>query len=275
MIDLFRIWFLDVTLTDALDILLVTIVLYIIFRLLRNTVLEQTAAVFVSVLAVYAVTEALNLRSLNKIIRIVLDIWFIALIILFQPEVRRILLNIGRLRIFNIFSREKADETVQEVVEAVEDMSNKHIGALMIFAPRGNTSISFEAGVPINGSVSKELILSIFNPRSPLHDGAVIIQNNKIEAAGITLPLSSTARSHNKRLGTRHRAALGITEQSDVIALVVSEETGKISLAQEGKFIEFALSLERTESMEILIRSLSELLDAPLPGKKDKDKDHD
>ncbi len=271
MIELFRIWFLDVTLTDILDILLVTIVLYVIFRLLRNTVLEQTAAVFVAVLAVYATTEALNLRSLNKIIRIVLDIWFIGLIILFQPEVRRILLNIGRLRIFNFFTREKADDTLQEVIEAVEDMSNKHIGALMIFAPRGNTSISFEAGVPISGAVTKELLLSIFNPRSPLHDGAVIIQNNKVEAAGITLPLSSTARSHNKRLGTRHRAALGVTEQSDVIALVVSEETGKISIAQEGKFIEFALSPERMGSMEILLNTLGELLDVPRALKKESE----
>jgi diadenylate cyclase len=116
-------------------------------------------------------------------------------------------------------------------------MSEKHTGALIVFARTTNIKMTIETGIPLQAQLSKELLVSIFNPKSPLHDGAIVIQNGVIEAARCILPLSLTTRFQGKHLGTRHRAAMGISEQADVLVLVVSEETGKISLAEEGMFI--------------------------------------
>jgi diadenylate cyclase len=146
-------------------------------------------------------------------------------------------LLIVRSPIFSAFTRSQMNETLDEIARAAIEMSEKHTGALIVFARSTNIKMTIETGIPLQAQLSKELLVSIFNPKSPLHDGAIVIQNGVIEAARCILPLSLTTRFQGKHLGTRHRAAMGISEQADVLVLVVSEETGKISLAEEGAFV--------------------------------------
>ncbi len=140
-----------------------------------------------------------------------------------------------------LFVRSKDNETVDDVTNAVLEMSAKHIGALIVFSRADHIQMTVETGVELQATVSSELLISIFNPRSPLHDGAVVIDGRQLVAARCVLPLSNEQRIAAKNLGTRHRAAIGITEQADAVALVVSEETGSISLAYQGE-LEFDLS---------------------------------
>jgi diadenylate cyclase len=237
MIELFKISFLSVTVLDILDILVVTCVLYVLYQAAKNTVAVQVFLAIVALLALYFITEALHLRLLNLILRTLSGIWLLGFIVLFAPEIRRLMLVVVRSRLFSIFGRSQLSETIDEIVKAAVEMSEKHVGALIVFTRATNIKMTIETGIPIQAQLSKELLLSIFNTKSPLHDGAVIIQNTTIEAARCILPLSLTTRYKGKHLGTRHRAAIGISEQADVLVLVVSEETGKINLAEEGEFI--------------------------------------
>lgn len=241
---LFRIGFIEFTITDVADVLIVTSLLYGIYRLVRNTIAVQVFIGVVVLLAIYFLSEFLNLRSLNFILRAISGIWLIAFIVLFQPELRRILLYVVRLPIFSFIFSSRLNETVDEVVEAVEELSAKHIGMLLVFTRDRNIKMTIDSGVQIQGVLSKELLSSIFNPKSPLHDGAVIIQNSIVEAAGCILPLSQQAKFGQHKLGTRHRAALGIAEQADVLVVIVSEETGRISIAEEGQ-LEFNITTDR------------------------------
>lgn len=237
MFELFKISFLNVTALDILDILVVTIVLHFLYQTTKNTIAVQIFFGIVAILGLYFLTETLHLKLLNLILRTLSGIWLLAFIILFQQEIRRLLLVIVRSRLFSFFSRSQLIETIDEVVKAVIEMSEKHIGALLVFTRSTNIKMTIETGIPIQAKLTKELLLSIFNTKSPLHDGAVIIQGTTIEAARCILPLSLTTRYQGKHLGTRHRAAMGISEQADVLVVVVSEETGRISIIEEGLFI--------------------------------------
>ncbi len=237
MIELFKISFLNFTVLDLIDILIVTSVLYFLYQASKNTVAVQIFIAIVVILGLYFLTEALHLRLLNLILRTLSGIWLLAFIILFQQEIRRLLLVVVRSRLFSLFTRSQLSETIDEVVKAAIEMSEKHVGALIVFARSTNIKMTIETGIAIQAKLSKELLLAIFNTKSPLHDGAVIIQGMTIEAARCILPLSLTTRYQGKHLGTRHRAAMGISEQADVLVLVVSEETGRISIAEEGAFI--------------------------------------
>lgn len=248
MIDLFSIKFIDVSIIDVLDILIVTALLYKLHRILRNTIAIQIFLGIVAILSLYFLTEIVNFRSLNWILQTLSNIWLIAFIVLFQPELRRLLLVLVRLPVFSSFMSSNVNQTIDEVLESVQEMSEKHIGALVVFARARNIKMTIETGIPIQGTLTRELLLSIFNTKSPLHDGAVIVQNGMVEAAGCILPLSNTTKYERHKLGTRHRAALGISEQADVLALVVSEETGKIALAEEGTFY-MHLSLDKLEKL--------------------------
>ena len=238
MIELFKIWFISVTVIDVIDVLLVGFTLYFLYQTVKNTVAVQIFIAIVVILAVYFVTEALHLRLLNLILRTLGGIWLLAFIVLFSQEIRRVLLLIVRSPLFSVFTGGQLNETIDEVARSAVEMSEKHTGALIVFARTTNIKMTIETGIPLQAQLSKELIVAIFNPKSPLHDGAVVIQNGVIEAARCILPLSLTTRFQGKHLGTRHRAAMGISEQADVLVLVVSEETGKISLAEEGLFIQ-------------------------------------
>ncbi len=248
MISLFSIGFIDVSLIDIIDVVIVAVLLYKIHQVLRNTIAVQIFLGIIAILAIYFLTEVINFRSLHWILQTLSNIWLLAFIVLFQPELRRLLLVIVRAPVFSSFMSSNLNETIGELLEAVQEMSEKHIGALIVFARSRNIKMTIETGIPVQGVITRELLLSIFNTKSPLHDGAVIVQNGMVEAAGCILPLSNTTKFQRYKLGTRHRAALGISEQADILALVVSEETGKITLAEEGTLF-MHLSIDKLEKL--------------------------
>ena len=234
MIELFRIGFLQITLIDVLDIGIVTILFFALYSVLRDTIAVRILLGFILMLIVSFITQSLNLKALNWILRAIADIWLIAFIILFQPEIRRVLLLITRTKLFRVIVKKNISQSLNDIVEAVKELSDRHVGALIVFPRSQNIKMTIDTGVPIQALVSSELLLSVFNPKSPLHDGAVIIENDMITAAKCVLPLSTMSRSDLGNLGTRHRAALGLSEQSDAVIVIVSEETGSISIAREG-----------------------------------------
>ncbi|MBL7998290.1 MAG: TIGR00159 family protein [Candidatus Kapabacteria bacterium] len=235
MIELFRISFLSVTLIDVIDIVIVTMIFYWIYRALRATVAVQILVGLVILIAASFVVNSSNMKALGWIINTITSIWLLAFIVLFQPELRRVLTLITQTRLFRVFVRSNINQTIDEVIDATKELSDKHIGALIVFARTQNVKVTVETGIPLQANVSTELLLSIFNPRSPLHDGAVVLENQTLIAARCVLPLSTVKKLYNRNLGTRHRAALGIAEQMDVLVVVVSEETGGISIAQDAE----------------------------------------
>lgn len=233
--ELFKISFLTVRLVDVIDIIIVTYVFYKLYKLMRGTIAFQIFISLLLILGTSLLAQILNLQVMSWLLSRVTDIWVIALIILFQPEIRRVLIIIGRTRIARLFMRIDMNENVTEVVDACIEFQRNGWGALIIITRSTGLQNYVERGERIDAKINKELLVSIFYPRSPLHDGAVIINNNKIEAARCVLPLSDTQYSNNKSLGTRHRAGLGISEQSDALSVIVSEETSNISIAEDGK----------------------------------------
>ncbi|HET6511515.1 MAG TPA: DNA integrity scanning protein DisA nucleotide-binding domain protein, partial [Candidatus Kapabacteria bacterium] len=162
-------------------------------------------------------------------------IWVIALIVLFQPELRRLLLFLGRNPIVKFFIKTDVTEYAEVMVRAFEELRAKGEGALIVIIRTTDIKLFVDTGLPIRALISHELLVSIFNKRSPLHDGAVVVKDRYIEAARCTLPLSQTESIGKRMLGTRHRAALGISEQADVFVMVLSEESGEFSVAQGGR----------------------------------------
>lgn len=229
-----KIGFLTITYNDLIDIAIIAIAFSWVYKSLKGTVAIQ---IFFGLFIVYGlsfVTEAINLKTLNFVAKLIFNVWILAFIILFQPELRRLLLLLTRSPLFRIFGKQKRSKVFDDILESVLEMSEKHIGALIVFIRGQNVQMTLETGIPLQAVVTKELLLSIFNVKSPLHDGAVIIDNQVIVAARCVLPLSSTTKYDGRNLGTRHRAALGLSEQVDALVLVVSEETGSISLAEGG-----------------------------------------
>lgn len=235
MIEIFKIGFLSITLIDLIDLILLCAVFYWLYNLLKETIAAQILFALVILILATFVTELVNLRSLNWLLKAVMSVWLLAFIILFQPELRRVLLQISNLPFLRFFSRSGLTQTIDEVIAAVKEMSESHIGSLIIFTRTQNVEMNLDKGISIGARVSKELILSIFNTKSPLHDGAILIDGPNILYAKCVLPLSLITKIEGKILGTRHRAALGLTEQTDAVVLVVSEETGGISVAEAGK----------------------------------------
>lgn len=253
MIELFRIGFLTFTVLDLLDVALVSFIFYRLYLVMRGTIAAQIFAGLVVILAFSFVAQAVNLRAMSWILRTLTDIWVIAFIVLFQPELRRLLVLVGRNPVVRYFIKMDVDESINEVVAAVTELARKKQGALIVFVRATGIRLHAESGTKMEALVSRALILSIFNPKSPLHDGAIVIKDRLIEAARVILPLSSTAEWEGHPLGTRHRAALGISEQADVVVVVVSEESGTISIAENGV-------LKRGLTPVVLRRELKERL---------------
>ena len=249
MNEILRIGFLSVTWIDILDILLIAIVFYAAYRTLRDTLAVQILAVLGLVLILSFVTDAAGMRTLNWVLRRVGDIGLIAFVVLFQPELRRVLLLVTQSRLFRFVVRTSNSAVIDDVVEAVTELTAKHIGALIVFSRAEHIKVTVETGVELHATVSSELLQSIFNPRSPLHDGAVVIDNRSLVAARCVLPLSNVQRIGTRNLGTRHRAGLGLAEQADVVVLIISEERGTASLAYHG---ELELDIPPTELRTIL-----------------------
>lgn len=204
---------------------------------MRGTVAAQIFVGLVLIIGFSFIAQAMNMKAMNWILRTLTDIWVIAFIVLFQPELRRLLVLVGRNRIVRMFLRLDVQESIDEIVSAAADLARKHHGMLAVLVRTTGLRTSVETGVQLQARVSKPLLVSIFNPRSPLHDGAVVIRDRIIEAARVTLPLSQTSTMGDVVLGMRHRAGLGISEQADVVVVLVSEETGAISLADNGELI--------------------------------------
>ncbi len=232
--ELFKIGFLTVDLVDIIDIALVALISYRLYVAMRGTIAIQILVGLLLVLLFSFLAQALNLRAMSSILRTLTDIWVIAFIILFQPELRRLLVLVGRNPIVRFFLKLNVDESIDEVVGAVTELSRKKFGALIVFTRATGIRMHAETGTRLEAQVSRSLLLSIFNPRSPLHDGAVVIKDRLIEAARCTLPLSSLTSWEGQLLGTRHRAGLGISEQADVVVVIVSEEFGTVSIAENG-----------------------------------------
>lgn len=224
--------------SDYLDVIIVAFLIYKLFPLLKAPSTMRIAGAVIIVVAVSAVTGLLRLYTLNFLLNQLMSVGLIAVIILFQPELRRMLDKLGStLRIRGFFSGNKPvaqmDTVIAQTVAACEVMSRERIGALIVFARDARLEEYFKTGSQIDGIVSEQLIRNIFFPKASLHDGAMIIRDGKVAAAGCVLPLSDSSHL-SADLGTRHRAGVGMSEASDAVVVIVSEETGTISVAVDG-----------------------------------------
>lgn len=240
--------------TDLLDIILVTAIFYMLLMLLRDTeAMVLLRGVFFIVVLLGVFTSIVDLPGFSWLIATILPALIFAIPVIFAPEIRRALERVGRAGNVTFFARTRdiTEEQLQKMLEAVINacgrLSERHHGALIVLQRAQGLREYVETGVPMNAEVTPELLLQIFYPNTPLHDGAVIIIDKEVVAASCVLPLSARGvlnRSPDRTMGLRHRAALGISEVSDAIAVVVSEETGSISIAQDGKMIR-RLNMER------------------------------
>ena len=223
--------------SDYLDILLVAFLVYHVLRIVRSTAAVRIGKVVLVVLIVAWLTEELELHTLNFLVSQVATVGLIALVVLFQPELRRMLEKLGNVSIRDMLTQKKdksdLDSVISQTVQACEIMSRERVGALIAFARSNTLEEFFKTGTRIDGQVSEQLIRNIFFPKAALHDGAMIIRDGKVAAAGCVLPLSESSHL-SADLGTRHRAGVGLSENSDAVVIIVSEETGTISVAVGG-----------------------------------------
>jgi len=245
--DIFHIGFLTVTWMDVLDVLLVSFLFYRLYVAMRGTIAAQIFLGLLLVIGGSLVARAADMKALSWLLKTLTDIWVIALIVLFQPELRRLLLFLGRNPVVKFFIRFDVNEYADVIIGALEELRQRGEGAIIVIIRTTDIKLFVDTGLPIRALISKELLVSIFNRKSPLHDGAVVIKDRYIEAARCTLPLSPIERIGPRMLGTRHRAALGISEQADVITLVLSEENGQFSIAQSGR-LSMNLSAEQLKA---------------------------
>lgn len=238
---------------DILDILITTFILYKILEFIKDTRAQQLLKGLLFVIAAYFVADYMNLYVVHWILKAVFTVGLFALVVIFQPELRRGLEYMGRSKIgmskFVKIDKDKAKYISNEIANITASFSDSRTGALIVFERDVTLEDVAETGTLINADISSELLGNLFYEGAPLHDGAVIIRQDKVYAAGCVLPLTDKI-SINKSLGTRHRAGIGITENSDAVTLIVSEETGIISVAKDGQIIRF---LEKKNVEKILM----------------------
>lgn len=271
--------------TDYLDILLVAFLIYRLLPLIRTPNTMRVAKAVVVVMVILGLAEVLHLYAMSFILNQFLSIGLIALVVLFQPELRRMLDHLGSVRLGALFGGVKPvaemDMVISQTVAACDCMSREKVGALIVFTREASLDDYVKTGTTIDGRVSEQLIRNIFFPKASLHDGAMIIREGKIKAAGCVLPLSTSDRLAAD-LGTRHRAGVGMSENSDAVVVIVSEETGTISVAMGGmlkrhlapktleKLLHNALCPEENQQEN---RNIGQILRQKLarPGKEDQD----
>lgn len=222
-------------LQDAIDILVLGYLFYQLLKLMSGTRALQIFIGLLIIIIASLIAQAFSLTGVNWIVNNFRDIWFIGVLVLFQPELRLALANIGQSRVFRFFSHPTA-EAIDELVSAAVFMSRVRQGALIVLERDQGLKDFYNKGIELNATISEELLVNIFINGSPLHDGACIISGGKLMAAAVMLPLTDNPNIM-RNMGARHRAALGISEQCDALALVVSEESGAISLAVDGRLI--------------------------------------
>lgn len=243
---------------DFIDILIVAFVIYKAIKLLKETRAEQLVKGIVVLLVATQLSEWLQLNAINFILRNTMQVGVLALLVVFQPELRRALEQVGRsslgsfLRFDDFNSDINIKESIEQMCIAADKLAKERIGALIVIERETKIGEIIKTGTAIDARINAELLQNIFFPKSPLHDGAIVIRNNKIAAANCYLPLSQDM-TISRELGTRHRAAIGISENSDAVVIVVSEETGKISVALNG-------DLTRNLTVENLNKALNRIL---------------
>ena len=231
--------FIPFTFIDLLDIVLVASLLYVLYRAVKGTSAPYIMVGIVMIYLGWVIVQALNMELLSTILGQIISVGVIALLIVFQPELRRFLLTLGMRQkefdfISRVFSHRKDGETnISPVVSACLDMAEDKIGALIVFRRKDDLQFIIENGIAIDANTSVSLLKNIFFKNAPLHDGAVVIDNNRIVAAKCILPV--TQSNVPKSYGTRHRAAIGLSEMTDAVVVVVSEETGTISIVKSGQ----------------------------------------
>ncbi|MCE2734540.1 MAG: diadenylate cyclase CdaA [Cyclobacteriaceae bacterium] len=254
MVLAFKIGFLEVSWVDVVDILLVSILLYQVYKLIRGSIAVN---IFLGILALYLgylIVRAAQMELLATILGQFMGVGVIAMIVLFQPEIRKFLLVIGRstefrenfLKTLNNWRQEYHDDfDIQQIIDACKTLKATKTGALIVFSRDTELKFYAETGDIIDADVNKRLLLTIFNKTTPLHDGAVIIYKGKIKAARCVLPVSENDHLP-PQFGLRHRAAVGMSENTDTLVLAISEETGRLILARNGKYLR-ALKLKQVE----------------------------
>jgi diadenylate cyclase len=220
---------------DLFDIAIVSILIYEFLKLIRGTRAVQMAVGSLFIVGLFYVSRLAPLQTVNWMIRNMLVYLAFAAIVIFQSDIRRALAHFGQAPFFRYLNRqEAADETIEEIVVAATMLAAQRTGAIVAIEREIGMRNYIESGIPLDATLTYDLLVTIFHPGSPLHDGAVILQENRVAAAACFLPLTVNPRV-SRELGTRHRAAIGLTEENDAVAVVVSEETGQISLALDGR----------------------------------------
>ena len=223
--------------SDYLDIILVAFLIYKLLPMIRSSGTARIAKVVIGLLLIAWLTGVFHMHTLNFLINQLMAVGLIAIVVLFQPELRRILDHLGSMKLRSMFETDKGtqemDTIISQTVMACEVMSRERVGALIVFARNSLVDEYIKTGTTIDGQVTEQLMRNIFFPKAALHDGAMIIRDGKIAAAGCVLPLSDSNRL-SADLGTRHRAGVGMSEASDSVVIIVSEETGVISVAVGG-----------------------------------------
>lgn len=256
-----------IQISDVIDILIIAYVVYKGLKFIRDTKTIQLLKGIIILVVIMQLSYFVNLHAVYYFLANAMQLGLIAILIVFQPELRRGLEHLGRRGMGKMFNfteeyEENTQGTIKATVEACRNMSKSRIGALIVFERAERLGEIISTGIEMNAKVSAELIINVFIPKTPLHDGAMIIRDNKIMAASCFLPLTQN-RNLSKELGTRHRAGIGLSEEADAVIVIVSEETGRISIALDGEFIT-NLSPEQLEG------KLSELLDASKDDKINK-----
>ena len=234
--------FSGISVIDAIDILIVAVVIYQLLKLLKQTRAEQLLKGVLLLVLATVLTGLLNLHTINWILKGAVSLGAVAIIVVFQPELRRALEYLGRSKIMKAplsqVDKEKGKKITSHIAKAIETFSRERVGALIVFERETSLTDIMESGTIVDAELSEQMLGNIFYEGAPLHDGAVIIREGRIYAAGCVLPLTNS-KTISKDLGTRHRAGIGITEHSDALVLIVSEETGIISMASEGQLSRF------------------------------------
>ena len=243
---------------NILDIALLTVLIYNLLKLVSYTRASSLFKGIVFILAMALISDALEMNAVSWVLQQIISVGVVVVVIVFQPELRRVLEQLGRSKLARqLFGSQKRqrntqmEQHVSEIIKALNDMSRKKIGALIVIERSTKLGDVIESGTVVDAEISSQLIETIFEPNTPLHDGAMIIRDERITAAACILQLSDDY-SISRELGTRHRAAIGITETTDAVALIVSEETGIISMAREGKLTRYL----DTKSLNILLHEL-------------------
>lgn len=238
---------------DILDVIIVTAILYRVLLIIKGTRAAHMLIGLGVLFVAFLFSGQFRLYTIDWIIQSLWAQIVLAIIILFQPEIRKALAQMGKARFLPSFASAEELRSREEIVKAVVSLANRNLGALLVLERENSLDEIMEIGTQLDARVSQDLLLSIFNPASPIHDGAVVIRGNRIISAGCFLPLTLSARL-SKSFGTRHRAGIGLTEETDAVVIIISEETGAISVAMGGKILK---KMDARKLREFLTESFS------------------